>query len=165
MLKINGREVPAPLLDFGILMYHSAEILAKLECGPYFYLSKVESALEAKLWNDIFTWAEDQLGLQFGTIKSCVLIENILATFEMEWILYELRHHCIGLNCGVWDYSASIISLFGFYSFSLTKKISFPNSSLLRSPTWIRYFGSNTLCQHRPTFFEFLCSASSTCLP
>lgn len=135
MLKINGREVPAPLLDFGILMYHSAEILAKLECGPYFYLSKVESALEAKLWNDIFTWAEDQLGLQFGTIKSCVLIENILATFEMEWILYELRHHCIGLNCGVWDYSASIISLFGFYSFSLTKTISFPNSSLLRSPT------------------------------
>jgi len=112
-VMIDGREVPAPLLDFGVLMYHNAEILSMLECGPYFYLSKVESTLEAKLWDDIFTWTEDHLDLQFGTIKSCVLIENVLAAFEMESILYELRHHCIGLNCGIWDYSASIISLFG----------------------------------------------------
>ena len=125
MTQIDGREVPAPLLDFGVLMYHNAEILSMLECGPYFYLSKVESTLEAKLWDDIFTWTEDHLDLQFGTIKSCVLIENVLAAFEMESILYELRHHCIGLNCGIWDYSASIISLFGSYSFNFTKKIPF----------------------------------------
>jgi len=112
-VMINGREVPAPILDFGMLMFHNAEIMSKLDCGPFFYLSKVENAQEAKLWNDIFTWAEHKLDLRFGTVKSCVLIENILATFEMESILYELRHHCIGLNCGIWDYSASIISLFG----------------------------------------------------
>lgn len=116
-------------------MYHNARIMADLESGPFFYLSKVESAHEARLWDQIFTWTENQLGLKFGmlctldveiiyysksncnisagTVKSCVLIENILATFEMESILYELRHHCIGLNCGIWDYSASIISLFG----------------------------------------------------
>ena len=87
--------------------------MSECGCGPYFYLSKVESASEARLWNDVFTWSEQRLGLVFGTIKSCVLIENVLATYEMEAILYELRHHCIGLNCGIWDYSASIISLFG----------------------------------------------------
>lgn len=120
--KINGREVPAPILDFGMLMFHNAEIMSKLDCGPFFYLSKVENAQEAKLWNDIFTWAEHKLDLRFGTVKSCVLIENILATFEMESILYELRHHCIGLNCGIWDYSASIISLFGCYPLIFYKK-------------------------------------------
>ncbi|XP_046454208.1 malate synthase, glyoxysomal-like [Daphnia pulex] len=112
-VMINGREIPGPLLDFGVLIYHNGRIMADLDSGPFFYLSKVESASEARLWDQIFTWAENRLGLKFGTIKSCVLIENILATFEMESILYELRHHCIGLNCGIWDYSASIISLFG----------------------------------------------------
>jgi malate synthase len=87
--------------------------MAEQESGPYFYLSKVESREEARLWDDIFTWAEKRLELPVGTIKSCVLIENILATFQMDSILYELRRHCIGLNCGIWDYSASIISLFG----------------------------------------------------
>ena len=87
--------------------------MAEQESGPYFYLSKVESREEARLWDDIFTWTEKRLELQIGTIKSCVLIENILATFQMDSILYELRRHCIGLNCGIWDYSASIISLFG----------------------------------------------------
>ena len=66
LMKINGREVPGPLIDFGVLMFHNAQILAKLDSGPFFYLSKVESALEASLWNDIFTWAEEKLSLQFG---------------------------------------------------------------------------------------------------
>ncbi|KAF5300011.1 hypothetical protein FQR65_LT09267 [Abscondita terminalis] len=110
---INGKETPGALLDFGILMYHNAEILAELNCGPFFYLSKLESASEAKLWNRIFVWAQQKLRLSVGTIKACVLIENIFAAFEMEEILYELRDHSLGLNCGIWDYTASIICKFG----------------------------------------------------
>ena len=175
-LQVDGREVPGPLFDFGLLMFHCARRLMKAESGPFFYLSKVEGANEARLWNEVFCWAQDQLSiprgesggrinayylslslsLSFsfiyfiylisplivsqinnndhdiiaishhtfsitiahlhiltGTIKSCVLIENILASFEMEAILYELRHHSIGLNCGIWDYSASFVNKFG----------------------------------------------------
>ena len=68
-LKINGREVPGPIVDFGVLMYHCGRIMADVESGPFFYLSKVENALEARLWDQIFTWAENQLGLKFGTIR------------------------------------------------------------------------------------------------
>lgn len=121
--------------------------MAESKSGPFFYLSKVENAIEARLWDDIFTWTESQLGLPFGTffssllllffscynskfffylfmsnsprtptkgvVKSCVLIENVFAAFEMDAILYELRHHCIGLNAGILDYSASMISIYG----------------------------------------------------
>ncbi|XP_072112315.1 malate synthase-like isoform X5 [Mobula birostris] len=112
-LMINGREVPGPLFDFGLLMYHCGRILFENECGPFFYLSKVESHLEARLWNRIFVWAQKKLGLPIGSIKATVLIENILAAFEMEEILYELRDHSAGLNCGIWDYSASFVNKMG----------------------------------------------------
>lgn len=95
-------------------MYHNAKILAGKASGPFFYLSKMEGAEEAKLWNDIFTWSQEKLGIPYGTIKACVLIENILSSFEMDEILYALRDHSLGLNCGIWDYAASIIAKFGW---------------------------------------------------
>ncbi|XP_078066636.1 malate synthase-like [Mustelus asterias] len=112
-MLVNGKEVPGPLFDFGLLMYHNGRILFENECGPFFYLSKVETHLEAKLWNNIFVWVQEKLGLPIGSIKATVLIENIVATFEMEEILYELRDHSAGLNCGIWDYSASFVNKLG----------------------------------------------------
>lgn len=110
---MNGQEIPGALMDFGLLYYHIGKELYKNGAGPYFYLPKLENASEAKLWNDIFKWAEKQLNLPQGVIKACVLIENIFAAFEADNILFELRHHSFGLNCGIWDYSASIINKFG----------------------------------------------------
>lgn len=94
-------------------MFHNATTLAAAESGPFFYISKIEVAEEAMLWNEIFTWSQAKLNLPYGTIKACVLIENILASFELEEILYALKDHSLGLNTGIWDYSASIISKFG----------------------------------------------------
>ncbi|KAM3613346.1 uncharacterized protein V6R79_024529 [Siganus canaliculatus] len=112
-LMVMGKEVPGPLFDFGLLMFHCGKTLFENKSGPFFYLSKVESFIEARLWNRIFVWTQQKLGLPLGCIKATVLIENVLATFEMEEILYELRDHSIGLNCGIWDYSASFVSKFG----------------------------------------------------
>ncbi|XP_013171761.1 PREDICTED: malate synthase, glyoxysomal-like [Papilio xuthus] len=112
-ILIEGKEAIGPLVDFGILMYHNAKKLYEANSGPYFYLSKLEGSSEAKLWNEIFVWAQNELNLPYGTIKACVLIENILSTFELEEILYALKDHSLGLNCGIWDYCASIISKFG----------------------------------------------------
>ncbi|XP_012267964.2 malate synthase-like [Athalia rosae] len=112
-MSINGKEVPGPLLDFGLLAFHNAKILFECESGPYFYLSKLEGASEAKLWNDIFVWTQFRLRIPHGTIKACVLIENILSSFEMEDMLFSLKDHSLGLNCGIWDYAASIINKFG----------------------------------------------------
>ncbi|XP_077984342.1 malate synthase-like [Glandiceps talaboti] len=112
-LMVEGMQVPGPLWDFGLLMYHFGKILLDNESGPFFYLSKLEGYKEARLWNKIFTWTEQKLGLPHGCIKACVLIENILASFEMNEILYELRDHSAGLNCGIWDYCASILNKFG----------------------------------------------------
>ncbi|KAJ8720988.1 hypothetical protein PYW08_006453 [Mythimna loreyi] len=112
-ILIDGKEAIGPLVDFAILMYHNAKTLYEANSGPYFYLSKLEGASEAQLWNDIFVWAQTELGLPQGTIKACVLIENIISSFELEEILYALREHSLGLNCGIWDYCASIISKFG----------------------------------------------------
>ncbi|XP_029451394.1 malate synthase-like [Rhinatrema bivittatum] len=112
-MMVNGREIPGPLFDYGLLVFHTGKALYENESGPFFYLSKVESFLEARLWNQIFVWTEEKLSLPAGTIKATVLIENILASFEMEEILYELRDHSAGLNCGIWDYSASFVNKFG----------------------------------------------------
>nr|XP_015200428.1 PREDICTED: malate synthase, glyoxysomal-like isoform X1 [Lepisosteus oculatus]XP_015200429.1 PREDICTED: malate synthase, glyoxysomal-like isoform X1 [Lepisosteus oculatus]XP_015200430.1 PREDICTED: malate synthase, glyoxysomal-like isoform X1 [Lepisosteus oculatus] len=112
-MMVNGKEVPGPLFDFGLLMFHNGQLLYENKSGPFFYLSKIESHLEARLWNKIFLWSEEKLGLPVGSIKATVLIENILATFEMEEILFELREHSAGLNCGIWDYSASFVNKFG----------------------------------------------------
>ncbi|XP_043271736.1 malate synthase-like [Venturia canescens] len=113
-VSINGRRVPGALFDFSMLMYHNGrEIFEKTGTGGSFYLSKLEGAEEAKLWKEIFVWSEKRLGLPRGSTKACVLIENILSAFEMDEILWELREHSLGLNCGIWDYAASIISKFG----------------------------------------------------
>jgi malate synthase len=111
-MLVDGKQVPAGIFDFGLYFFHNVGTLTDLGCGPYFYLPKMESHLEARLWNDVFVMAQDELGIPQGTIKATVLIETILATFEMHEILYELREHSAGLNCGRWDYIFSYIKKF-----------------------------------------------------
>ena len=110
---IDGVPVSASLFDFGLYFFHNAKELRRRGSGPYFYLPKLESHLEARLWNDVFVAAQGALGLATGTIRATVLIETILAAFEMEEILYELRDHAAGLNAGRWDYLFSAIKKFG----------------------------------------------------
>ncbi len=107
--KVDGVHVPAALFDFGLYFFHNARELVERGSGPYFYLPKLQSHLEARLWNDVFDWSEDRLELPRGTIKATVLIETLPAAFEMDEILYELREHSAGLNCGRWDYIFSYI--------------------------------------------------------
>jgi malate synthase len=109
---VDGEPMSASLFDFGMSMYHQASELIERGSGPYFYLPKLESHLEARLWNDVFNLAQEELGLARGTIKVTVLIETILAAFEMEEILYELREHIVALNAGRWDYLFSVIKKF-----------------------------------------------------
>jgi malate synthase len=109
---VDGDPVSASLFDFGLFFFHNAAELVKRGTGPYFYLPKLESHLEARLWNDVFNLAQDELGLPRGTIRATVLIETILAAFEMDEILYDLREHSAGLNCGRWDYIFSFIKKF-----------------------------------------------------
>ncbi len=109
---IDGEPVSASLFDFGVFMFHCARALCERGSGPYFYLPKLESHLEARLWNDVFCCAQDALGIPRGTIRATVLVETILAAFEMEEILYELRDHSAGLNAGRWDYMFSVIKKF-----------------------------------------------------
>jgi len=111
-LHIDGAPVAAAIFDFGLYFFHNAKALLARDTGPYFYLPKLESHLEARLWNDIFVTAQRELGVPQGTIKSTVLIETVLAAFEMDEILYELREHCVGLNIGRWDYLFSCIKKF-----------------------------------------------------
>jgi malate synthase len=108
-LLIDGRAVPGALFDFGLYLFHNASELISRGTGPYFYLPKLESHLEAGLWNDVFVAAQEALGIPRGTIKATVLIETLFAAFEMDEILHELREHAAGLNCGRWDYIFSII--------------------------------------------------------
>jgi malate synthase len=112
---IDGKPVSASLFDFGLYFYHNASNLIAKGTGPYFYLPKMESHLEARLWNDVFVLAQEELGIPRGTIRATVLIETILAAFEMDEILYELREHSAGLNCGRWDYIFSVIKKFHKY--------------------------------------------------
>ncbi len=109
---IDGKPVSAGLFDFGLYFFHNVERLIAKGTGPYFYLPKLESHLEARLWNHVFGLAQQELGIPQGTIKATVLIETILAAFEMDEILYELREHSAGLNCGRWDYIFSAIKKF-----------------------------------------------------
>jgi malate synthase len=109
---VDGMTTSASLFDFGLYMFHSARRLIERGSGPYFYLPKLESHLEARLWNDVFNFAQDVLSIPRGTVRATVLIETILAAFEMEEILYELRDHSSGLNAGRWDYLFSIIKKF-----------------------------------------------------
>ena len=106
---VDGKPVAGALFDFGLYFFHNARALLDSGTGPYFYLPKMESHLEARLWNDVFLHAERALGIPPGTIKATVLIETLPAAFEMNEILYELREHAAGLNCGRWDYIFSFI--------------------------------------------------------
>jgi malate synthase len=108
-LHVDGRAVPAGLFDFGLYFFHNAKALLGKSTGPYFYLPKMESHLEARLWNEVFVFAQDALGVPQRSIKATVLIETLPAAFEMDEILYELRDHSAGLNCGRWDYIFSFI--------------------------------------------------------
>lgn len=108
-IKINGDEISASLFDFGLYAYHNAKTLVEKGTRPYFYLPKMESYLEARLWNEVFCFAQEELNIPKGTFKSTVLIETITAAFEMDEILYELKDHILGLNCGRWDYIFSCI--------------------------------------------------------
>ena len=109
---VDGQPMSGSLFDFGMYFFHCAKELMDQGTGPYFYLPKLESHIEARLWNDVFLVAQETLGIAPGTIKATVLIENILAAFEMDEILYELRAHSAGLNCGRWDYIFSFIKKF-----------------------------------------------------
>ncbi len=111
-VQLDGKPISASLFDFGLYFFHNAAELLKRGSGPYFYLPKMESHLEARLWNDVFNFAQDELKIPRGSVRATVLIETILATFEAEEILYELREHSAGLNCGRWDYIFSAIKKF-----------------------------------------------------
>ncbi|WP_273122660.1 malate synthase A [Bacillus weihaiensis] len=108
-IELDGKRISASLVDFGLFFFHNAKELVKRGSGPYFYLPKMEGHLEARLWNDVFCFAQDELEVPRGTIKATVLIETILAAFEMDEILYELKEHSAGLNCGRWDYIFSYL--------------------------------------------------------
>src|SRR5262245_35888042 len=111
-ILIDGQRTSGGIVDFALFLFHNAKEQIARGAGPYFYLPKMESHLEARLWNDIFVMAQDELGIPQGTIKATVLIETILAAFEMDEILYELREHSAGLNAGRWDYIFSCIKKF-----------------------------------------------------
>jgi malate synthase len=109
---VDGEPIAAALFDFGLFFFHNAKELIARGSGPYFYLPKMESHLEARIWNDVFKLAQEELGIPSGTIRATVLIETVPAAFEMDEILYELRDHSAGLNCGRWDYIFSCIKKF-----------------------------------------------------
>jgi malate synthase len=111
-LLVDGQPMSGSLFDFGLYFFHNAKELVARNTGPYFYLPKMESHLEARLWNDVFVHAQSKLGVPKGTVKATVLIETILAAFEMDEILHELKDHSAGLNCGRWDYIFSTIKKF-----------------------------------------------------
>lgn len=111
-MLVEGKPISASIFDFGLYFFHNAHRLIDKGAGIYFYLPKLESHLEARLWNDVFCTAQEMRGITRGTIRATVLIETILAAFEMEEILYELKEHCLGLNAGRWDYIFSIIKKF-----------------------------------------------------
>jgi malate synthase len=121
-MKVDGEPVAGAFFDFGLFMFHNAEKLLANGSGPYFYLPKIESHQEARLWNEVFNEAESRLGLARGTIKATVLIETLPAAFEMDEILYELRDHAAGLNCGRWDYIFSCIKKLRRHDFVLADR-------------------------------------------
>ncbi len=132
---VDNEKCSGGIFDFAIYFYHNAKQLLQNGTGPYFYLPKMESHLEARLWNDVFTDAQKKLGIKHGTIKVTVLIETILASFEMDEILFELKDHIVGLNCGRWDYIFSYIKKFkNFKDFLLPDRSSLKMTShFLRS--------------------------------
>jgi malate synthase len=111
-IEINGEPISGSLLDFGLYFFHNAKTLLQKGTGPYFYLPKLESHREARLWNDVFVFAQEYCGVAYGSIKATVLVETILAPFQLNEILFELKDHSAGMNCGRWDYIFSFIKKF-----------------------------------------------------
>ena len=111
-ILINGEVTSGSLVDFGLYVYHNSGILRRRGSAPYFYLPKLEHYLEARWWNEVFTFAEEYIGIPVGTYKATVLIETITASFQLDEIIYELKNHIVGLNCGRWDYIFSYIKKF-----------------------------------------------------
>jgi len=120
---VDGEPISGSLFDFGLYFFHNARRLISKGSGPYFYLPKLESHLEARLWNNVFSWSQESLGLPQGTVKATVLVETVLAAFEMEEILFELKDHSAGLNAGRWDYIFSIIKKFHSRNFVLPDRV------------------------------------------
>jgi malate synthase len=125
-VRVDGQMISGALFDFGLYFFHNAKATMRHGSGPYFYLPKMESHLEARLWNNVFTFSQSALGLPLGTIKATALIETLPAAFEMDEILYELREHMAGLNCGRWDYIFSFIK-----TLASNKKYVLPDRSLV----------------------------------
>jgi len=147
---VHGKPVSGSLFDFGLFIFHNGRELLSQGSGPYFYLPKMESHLEARLWADAFRYAEERLGLPGASIKATVLIETILAAFEMDEILYELRDHSVGLNCGRWDYIFSAIKKFINH-----KDVVFPDRALCTMRTHMMSSYVDLLiktCHRRGTF-------------
>ncbi|CAM9133815.1 unnamed protein product [Choristocarpus tenellus] len=119
-ITVNGRPMSGALFDFGMYFFHNVYALLKAGSGPYFYIAKIESYLEARLWNDVFVASQQVLGVPTGTIRATALLETITAAFEMEEVLYELREHSAGLNCGRWDYIFSYIKKMRVHSKKVT---------------------------------------------
>lgn len=119
-VRVDGAPMAGSLFDFGLYLFHNAKAAIAQGSGPYFYLPKLESHLEARLWNEVFEFAQNALGLEHGTIKATVLIETVPAAFEMDEILFELKDHVVGLNCGRWDYIFSMIKRLGAHERFLT---------------------------------------------
>lgn len=105
----RGKTIPGALMDFALYFFHNYKKLLEKERGPYFYIPKLESYKEAQWWSEVFSYTEERYGLPLGTIKATVLIETLPAVFQMDEILYYIRHHIVGLNCGRWDYIFSYI--------------------------------------------------------
>jgi malate synthase len=149
--KVNGIDLGGGIFDFGLYMFHNAKVLIEQGSGPYFYLTKLENHLEARLWNEIFIFAQDYLHIPRGTIKACALIENIMAVFEMNEILYELREHSCGLNSGMWDYVFSYIS-----KFHHDKKFVLPDRSFItmQNCKFLKLYGDLLVktCHKRGTY-------------
>jgi malate synthase len=146
-IRVDGEPMSGSLFDFGLYFFHNAKELLARGSGPYFYLPKLESHIEARLWNDVFVRAQQLLDVPQGSIRGTVLIESILATFEMDEILYELRNHSAGLNCGRWDYIFSYIK-----KFSGSQTLLFPDRSQVTMTTpFMRSYARLTIktCHHR----------------
>ena len=145
--EVDGAPISGSLFDFGLFFFHNAKELLARGSGPYFYLPKLESHLEARLWNDIFIWSQKSLGIPHGSVRATVLIETILAAFEMDEILYELREHAAGLNAGRWDYIFSAIK-----KFSHNTNVCFPDrAQITMTVPFMRAYSELLVktCHHR----------------
>ena len=137
-VHVDGQPMSASIFDFALYFYHNAKELIARGSGPYYYLPKMEHYLEARLWNDIFTFSQSYIGIPHNTIRATVLIETLPAAFQMEEILFELRNHSAGLNCGRW------VSYFSYVSFnpncSILYRTIFSHSLRSAGPTVVRYY-------------------------